>query len=156
VPSPLGGSVLRFDPVSLEFLGVFIASSPLNNLHRPEGLVFGPDGNLYITSFRSDSNDTDKILIFDGKTGDLLDQIVLSEVGQPRAFAQALLFGPSGRLFVPITGGDSSTVGSVRRYNVKNKAFNLFIPPASAGGQLQEPWFLTFGDTNPGTLAYKR
>ena len=70
-------------------------------LHRPEGLVFGPDGNLYITSFRKDSDDTDKILIFNGD-GDLLFKINLYIAGQqPRAFAQAILFGPEGKLIVP-------------------------------------------------------
>ena len=76
------------------FVDVFIESNTVNNLHRPEGLVFGPDGNLYITSFLGvDANDVDKILVFDGDTGEFLDKIDLYAVGQPRAFAQAILFG---------------------------------------------------------------
>lgn len=39
---------------------------------------------------------------------------------QPRAFAQALLFGPGGKLFVPISGSDDSNIaGEVRRYDVR-------------------------------------
>jgi hypothetical protein len=40
-------------------------------------------------------------------------------VGQPRAFAQAIVFGPGGALFVPISG-DGPDTGAARRYNVSN------------------------------------
>ncbi|WP_129690884.1 hypothetical protein [Gottfriedia acidiceleris] len=151
----LGGRVVRYNPRTGKFLGVFIESDPINDLNRPEGLVFGPDGNLYITSFRRDANDTDKILIFDGRKGRFLDKIDLDAVGQPRAFAQAILFGPDGKLFVPING-DGPDTGSVRKYNVHHhhKTFDVFVPPASLGGPLGIPWYLTFGNTNPATLAY--
>ncbi|MGG3468525.1 hypothetical protein ABES02_13710 [Neobacillus pocheonensis] len=108
-------------------------------------------------------NDTDKILIFNGNTGKLLDKIDLFVLGQPRAFAQALLFGPDGKLFIPITGpfdpdtGDPGPfTGSVRRYNVHHyhKSFDVFVPPLLAGGQLEAPWYLTFRNTNPVTLVY--
>lgn len=155
INNPLNGWVLRFNPKKKKFLDVFIRSNDVNNLHRPEGLVFGPDDNLYITSFRRDASDTDKILIFDGESGKLLDKINLYSVGQARAFAQALLFGPDGKLFVPITG-DGPDTGSVRRYSVKHhkKTYDVFVPPAIVGGQLGNPWYLTFGNTNPATLAY--
>ena len=149
-----GGRVLRYNPKTGELLGVFIDSTSANDLNRPEGLVFGPDGNLYITSFRRDANDTDKILIFDGETGEFLDKIDLYVVGQPRSFAQALLFGPDGKLFVPITG-DGPDTGSVRRYNLHyHKTFDVFVKPSSAGGPLGVPWYLTFGNTDPATLAF--
>lgn len=108
----LTGYVLRFDLHTGNFVDVFtsnLAGDCAVHLHRPEGLVFGPDEKLYVTSFRADDSDTDKILIFDGETGECLDQIDLappeSQVGADgRAFAQALLFGPGGDLFVPING----------------------------------------------------
>lgn len=165
--APAKGWVLRFDTKKNKLIDVFISNNDVKDLHRPEGLVFGPDGKLYVTSFRKDPtmpNDTDKILIFDGKTGKLLDKIDLYVLGQPRALAQALLFGPKEKLFVPITGPiDPDTgapvgpnTGSVRRYNVHHhhKTFDVFVPPASAGGPLAVPWYLTFGNTNPATLAY--
>ncbi|KQU23366.1 hypothetical protein ASG65_01905 [Bacillus sp. Leaf13] len=162
ISNPLDGWVLQFDPDTGEFIGVFVGSTVFNNLHRPEGLVFGPDGHLYVTSFRRDENDTDKILIFDRNTGVLLDKIDLYNVGEPRAFAQAILFGPDGKLFVPITGPGPLTgdplgpdTGSVRRYDVQSKTFDVFVPPASEGGPLGEPWYLTFGNTNPATFAYQ-
>src|SRR5262249_37314957 len=137
-------------PTSGAFLGVVVASDSVNDLQRPEGLVFGPDGNLYITSFRKDTTDTDKILEFNGKTGAYIGKIDLDSVGGDRAFAQALLFGPNGKLFVPITGDDSHTTGQVRRYDVTTKTYDVFITSAHLG----QPWYLTFNTTDPATLAY--
>ena len=154
----LGGQVLRFDPATGNFIDAFINSAGgVGQLNRPEGLVFGPDGKLYITSFRADAGDTDKILIFQGPgsltPGASDGGIDLDAIGQPRAFAQALLFGPGGFLFVPISGNGPDT-GSVRRYDVVTKLFSVFVPPTAGGGPLGAPWYLTFGNTNPATLAY--
>ncbi|WP_462408542.1 hypothetical protein [Neobacillus sp. Marseille-QA0830] len=166
------GWVLRFnpDPATGGFLDVFVTGNDMNNLRRPEGLVFGPDGNLYITSFvrvlednTIDPNDTDKILVFKGGTGKFLAQrtMDLYEPGEPRAFAQALLFGPHGKLFVPITGPSDEEggpagpdAGSVRRYDVTTKKYTVFVRPGLEGGPLGQPWYLTFGRTDPRTLEY--
>jgi DNA-binding beta-propeller fold protein YncE len=160
LPAPdgtgLGGQVLRFDPGTKAFIDVFIDDGGgVGHLNRPEGLVFGPNGNLYLTSFRANDSDNDKILVFNGTNGVLLGgkTIDLDRVGQPRAFAQALLFGPGGFLFVPISGNGPDT-GAVRRYNVANKTFVNFVLPAARRGPLGQPWYLTFGQTDPGTLEY--
>ncbi|NOU15111.1 MAG: hypothetical protein HOO92_14315 [Methylococcaceae bacterium] len=150
VGDPLKGYVLRFNAQTGKFVDVFtsnLAPGCAAHLHRPEGLVFGPNNKLYVTSFRADANDTDKVLVFN-RNGSCVDkdQIDLDVVGQPRAFAQAILFGPRGHLFVPI-----NNTGEVRRYNVKTKAVDVFIP---AGGHLLSPWYLTFGETDPRTLEY--
>jgi hypothetical protein len=174
----LHGQILRFDPATKAFQDVFIsdvavtpsaiATSPSSDFNRPEGLVFGPDGNIYVTSFRANSSDTDKILIFAGPgsknppPGSFIGKIDLELAAynqQDRAFAQALLFGPGGFLYVPITGPSlnvggppiGSRTGEVRRYNVGTKTFDVFVPP---GSPLGEPWYLTFGNTDPATLAY--
>jgi DNA-binding beta-propeller fold protein YncE len=157
----LDGWVLRFNPETGEYLGEFITSSEENNLHRPEGLVWGPDGNLYVTSFLgADPSDVDKILIFN-QSGELIDQIELYTPGAPRAFAQAILFGPNGKLYVPITGpfdqmGQPAGVftGSVRVYNVGTKMFDEIVPPFLSGGPLGVPWYLTFRNTDHATLTY--
>jgi hypothetical protein len=122
----------------------------IQDLHRPEGLTFGPDGNLYVTGFRADKNDNDKILILDGTSGALRDEIALDQVHQPRSFAQAIEFGPDGKLFVPISGNGPDT-GSVRSYDVTTKTYTTFVAP---GGPLAFPWYLTFGKTDPAALAY--
>lgn len=140
------GSILRFDPATGDYLGEFVARNT-SPLLRAEGIVFGPDADLYAVSFRLDASDTDKILHFDGQTGALVDSIDLYAVGEPREIpSQALLFGPGGRLFVPIQSS-----GEVRSYDVQTGAYEVFIP---AGGALDTPLYLTFGNTNPATLSY--
>jgi DNA-binding beta-propeller fold protein YncE len=157
---PTGGSVLRFDPVTGKLVDVFITDTGgVGRLNRPEGLVFGPDGKLYVTSFRADATDTDSIRIY-SRERQFLNKIDLDQVGEPRAFAQALLFGPGEFLFVPINNaGEPSTnpfTGEVRRYDVTDSSFphDTFVPPSVQGGPLGEPWYLTFGNTDPRTLQY--
>ncbi|MGH8387021.1 MAG: hypothetical protein ACRESJ_16255 [Pseudomonas sp.] len=145
----LGGQIMRF-AADGKFLGTFISDKGgVGQLNRPEGLVFGPDGRLYVTSFRANASDTDSIRIYD-QTGKFVDKINLYEPGKDRAFAQALLFGPEKKLFVPITN-----TGEVRRYDVVSKQYLLFVAPAKGGGQLREPWYLTFGATDAKTLNYQ-
>ncbi|MFL5240712.1 MAG: MBG domain-containing protein [Gemmataceae bacterium] len=159
----LGGEVMRFDPVSGAFLGDFVQGDPTNDLNRPEGLVFGPDGNLYITSFANldDPNgDSDKILKLDGITGQYLGKIDLDQAGQPRTFAQAILFGPDGKLFVSI-----ENTGEIRKYDASLGAFTQdpynpgtyqsFVPAHADGGPISEAWYMTFDNTDPSTMAYK-
>ena len=164
---PLGGFIVKVNTTT----GVYkvlasedgvLGSTVVSDLHRPEGLVFGPDGNLYVTSFRdnslpdTDPNKTDKILVLNGSTGKLKDEIALDQAGQPRAYAQDILFGPGDSLFVPITAEGQDT-GSVRRYDVSNLthvSYTTFIAPSASGGPLGSPWYLTFGQTDPATLAY--
>ncbi len=60
------GNILRYDERTGDFLGVFIPDGS-GGLGRPDGLVFGPDGNLYVCS-----GGPDCILRYDGITGDPL------------------------------------------------------------------------------------
>lgn len=168
----LGGQVLRFDPATGAYIDTFVSNSDRSDggctdqLNGPEGLVFGPGGRLFITSFRADEADTDKILIFRGPDGPHPGRCVggfaLDKVGAKRSTAAALLFGPSGDLFVPITNAFSpenigKDRGAVRRYRTSctqtaaRSCFTYFVRP---GGRLGQGWYLTFGRTRPGTLAY--
>ena len=148
----LGGDVLRFT-TNGDFVDVFIHDpGGVGGLNRPEGLVFGLDGRLYITSFRANADDVDSIRVYAGD-GSYAESIALDAVGGPRAFAQALLFGPYGRLFVPISGNGPDT-GAVRRYDPGTHDYDDFVPPSAQGGPLGAPWYLSFGATDPATLDY--
>jgi DNA-binding beta-propeller fold protein YncE len=158
--NPIAGWILRFDldhnGAFLKVFASYTGDGCATHLHRPDGLVFGPDGFLYVTVFRASNTDTDKILAFDA-SGNCVNQIDLDQVNQPRAVAQGLLFGPANAagesLFVPISSGGPDT-GAIRRYNVATKTFSNFVPPAVQGGPLGAGWYLTFGHTDPGTLNY--
>lgn len=81
--------IVRFDPRDGSYLGVFAEGGGLNG---PDGVHYGPDGNLYVSSFRGD-----QILRYDGVTGAFMD--VFAE-HQELDGASGLVFGPDGRLYV--------------------------------------------------------
>ncbi len=147
-PNLLPGRVIRFAEDGVA--SVFADGEDCDcGLARPEGLVWGPGNRLYVTSFRLGETDNDKILVFD-KGGKFIDQIDLDQVGQPRAFAQGIIFGPQNKLFVPISGNGPDT-GSVRAYNVHSKKYDVLV---AAGGELLAPFYPIFGKSNPATLNY--
>ncbi len=100
-----------------------------------------------MTSFRASPGDSDSIRIYDAN-GNFVNKIDLHNgTSELRVFAQSLLFGPSGKLFVPI-----NNTGEVRRYNSPTTGdYDSFIP----AGVLVAPWYMTFGKTNPSTLTYE-
>jgi DNA-binding beta-propeller fold protein YncE len=143
----LGGQVLRYNlDGSLD--KIFIADEGgVEKLNRPSGLVFGPDGRLYITSFRADASDIDSIRIYQ-PDGTFWRKVNLNSPNTTRAFSQAILFGPDGCLFVPINTGE------IRKYcGITTGTDDSYT---SIGGDLGagSPWYLTFGKTNPMTLKY--
>ena len=108
---------------------------------------------LYITSFRANESDNDKIMIFKGSSGSYVGRIILTR-SVNREPSHRPCFSAHGFLFVPISGNGPDT-GAVRRYDVTKKKFPFdnFVRPSSQG-PLGQPWYLTFGNTNPGTLEY--
>ncbi len=154
-------SILRFTPYNGKFLDVFTSNEATGcaaNLYKPGGLTFGLDGNLYVASYASGTTDTDKILVF-SPTGSCISTktIVLDTPGGVPFQPQGIVFGPNGGLYAAGSapfGTPNSLTGEIRVYNVSTKAFTVFAKPKTAGGPLGNPEFLTFGETDPMTLAY--
>lgn len=140
------GFIVRFDGQTGAYVDTFADSS--SGLHRPEGLSFGPDGNLYVTSFLFGS-DPDEILIF-APSGVLIGALPLYPAGALRVYAQTLLFGPGGDLFVPLNNN-----GVVRRYSAAAN-FASYTSLPTKGNALKQPWYMTFKATNPSTFAYQQ
>jgi hypothetical protein len=159
------GFIFRFQfnagTQNYHYLNTVVTSTAANyyapGLHSPEGIVFGPDGNIHITSFYAAFSDNlanfvvdrDAILAFNVQGQRVGTPLYLSATNEDRAFAQTMLFGPRGDLFVPITSGSG-----VRRYSASSNYQQFTVLPAS-GGSAVEPWYLTFRGTNPRTLAYE-
>ncbi|MCL1466235.1 hypothetical protein LAY41_17740 [Argonema galeatum A003/A1] len=104
-------AILRYDGVTGTFIDVFVGDRPntpnideSGGLFRPYGSAFGPDGNLYVSSFLSD-----QILRYNGKTGQFIDVFA---TGNQQAGG---LNGPNGLLFSPDASLYVTTEGSVAR-----------------------------------------
>lgn len=144
------GFILRFSAQTGRFVDVFSSNTAVGCaglLHSPEGLTFGPDGRLYVTTANYENlSATGKILVFNRATKACAESIELGIAGASRGIAPSIVFGPGNLLFIP----DVDT-GQVRKYNVATKVFSNFIP---AGGQLINPWYMSFGLTDPESLEY--
>src|SRR5215471_10683239 len=91
VASSGSNQVLAYDGVTGQFQGVFASGG---GLLRPQGLTFGPDGNLYVTGANSSN-----VVRFDGQTGRLIDVFVTPGSGGLSA-GVGLSFGADGNLYV--------------------------------------------------------
>lgn len=109
-------------------LGVFAADQEIQG---PREIVFGPDGNLYVSS-----SVNNKVLRFNGTTGAFLNDFATSGLNFPRG----LLFGPDGNLFVV-----SANTGSVVRYN----GAGTFVAVFTQGGGLSFPTGIAFTPAPP-------
>jgi len=113
---------------SADFIDVFASGGGLD---APIDLVFGPDGNLYVTSFN-----TDEVLRYNGNTGAFID-VFVSAGSAGLDNPVGLVFGPDGNLYV-----SSNVTDEVLRYNGNTGAF---IDVFASGNGLDFPVEFVFG-----------
>jgi WD40 repeat protein len=132
-----GLGVLQYNGLSGAFVTNFVPRGS-GGLTNASGLVFGPDGNLYVSSFSTDS-----VLRYNGTNGAFIDTFVPAHSGG-LAGPQGLAFGPDERLYVCSAGNHA-----VVRYDGKTGGFvDLFVAPGS-GGLSSGPSSLTFTPRGP-------
>jgi glucose/arabinose dehydrogenase len=130
-----GDNVVLFEQESSLYAGEFIKTGS-GGLHAPDFMLFGPDGNLYITS--GDTALTSAVLRYRGRTGQFMNTFT-SGGGLLRPYGMA--FGPDGRLYVA-----SFLTDQIIRYNADTGVFvNVFATSSGMPGGLNGPDALLFG-----------
>ena len=129
-------SILRYNASTGAFIGTFVPSGS-GGLQWPEGISFGPDGNLYVSSFSSDS-----ILRYNGRTGTFIDTFVSVGSGGLNG-PHGLAFGPDNYLYV----SSYFTRNILRYHGITGKFTGVFSP---TGGDVlkRKPTGITFGPDN--------
>src|SRR5262249_50316240 len=123
---------------TLDVLDVFVGDDPLTPedengpLDGPTAAVFGPGGDLFVTSF-----ETDEVLRFDGRSGKYLGVFVSAGSGGLDGPDAGTKFGPDGLLYVPSFWNDR-----VLRYDATGAFVDEFIPFRTGG--LRQPRDLAF------------
>jgi streptogramin lyase len=130
-------AVLQYDAATGVFLDKFVDGAHLTS---PRGIIFGPDGNLYVT----DGDGPGRVVRYDGHTGAFLNEFVPLAGNGGLTHPAGLVFGPSGRadgsLDLYVSGEIDSE--SIFRYDGHTGAFlGKFV----ADGSVQRPLGLTFG-----------
>jgi WD40 repeat protein len=133
-------SVMRYDgttgaplPAPGQTGAIFVPPHSGGLLNNWGQLVFGPDGNLYVSGLG-----TNTVLRYDGTTGAFLGAFVPAGSGGLRA-TEGLAFGPDGNLYVVSDG-----TNNVLQYDGTTGAFlGVFAGP---GSPLAHPLYLSYWD----------
>lgn len=117
------------------YLGEFVSEG----LNSPRDLVFGPNGNLYVSNGFENSGGSDhSVERFNGQTGESEGSFVIPGSGGIKV-PNGMVFGPDGNLYVA-----SSGTGQILRYDGQTGAI-IGSGVFASGGGLVEPRFITFG-----------
>src|SRR5207249_6191735 len=103
--------ILRFSGSTGAFLDEFVTAGS-GDLDAPSGLVFGPDGNLYVGSTTRNT-----ILRFDGTSGAFIDVFVPAGRGG-LTVPVGLAFGPDGNLYVASARSEEHTSELQSRFDL--------------------------------------
>jgi len=122
--SGVGGDVKKFNGVTGAFMEEFVPYLS-GDLEYAQGILFGPDGNLYVCNQSSVTN-TAAIKRYNGATGAFMgDFVPLSVTTDP----VDLKFGPDGDLYVSLFYGHT-----IERYNGTTGAdLGAFVPSGTGG-----------------------
>jgi sugar lactone lactonase YvrE len=125
-------SVERYDASTGAFISTFVTPG-LGGLSRPRDLIFGPDGNLYVSSPGDgvNGNNLQSVLRYNGSTGAFMGAFATG------VDARGLRFGPDGNLYVASYGNNE-----VIEFDGSTGAF---IRVFASGGALNGPVGVLFG-----------
>ncbi|TVQ33756.1 MAG: hypothetical protein EA370_11530 [Wenzhouxiangella sp.] len=137
------GNVLRFDPVSRQFMDEFVPTGS-GGLVFARDLAFGPDGHLYVAC-----QDSHRILRYDGASGAFMD--VVAEAGEGGLDSpSSLRFAPvldqihpghSGHFFNPARAGEGWLLEILDQTDATLGWFT-YPPEGSAG---EQDWLVGYG-----------
>jgi len=129
VASRFSNNILRYNSQTGAFVSVFASG---NGLANPNGIAYGPDGNLY-----AGQGDQSRVLRFDGQTGAYLGEFVSASTPGGLLSCRGLAFGPDNDLYVC-----SGATDQVLRYNGTTGSF---VGVAASGQGMRGPVGLSFG-----------
>ncbi len=129
-------NVVRYDLRSGVLIDTFVQPES-GGLFAPRNITFGPDGHLYVVDGGLMGGAGNKVIRYDGVSGDFIDVFVAPGSGGLNDPAD-LAFGPDGSLYVTSVESDS-----VLRFDGSTGAFLDVFVSANSGG-LFEPRGLAF------------
>ncbi|MCP3142610.1 Vgb family protein [Pyxidicoccus xibeiensis] len=129
-------NVVRVDAETGEFLEDFVADDGPAGLAAPDALVFGPEGDLYVSSGATEENSA--IVRYDGETGEFVTVFAVAR-GLVRPYG--LAFGPDGLMYV-----SSFLTDRILRFDGETGTFiDVFATGNGQPGGLNGPNGLAFG-----------
>jgi hypothetical protein len=135
VANSQGDNIVVFDEETGDFLATLVQAGA-GGLVAPDAMVFGPDGNLYVSSGETAADSA--ILRFEPGNGTFID-VFAAGAGLTRPYG--LAFGPDGLLYV-----SSFLTDQILRFNGTTGEFvDIFAAGTGRAGGLNGPHQLVFG-----------
>lgn len=139
VSNGAGNNVLRFNgstgaplPSAGNAGAQFAATAGFNG---PTGLLFGPNGDLYVASAGPYTSRPQTIYRFSGDTGSFTDAFSDSSLGRP----VGMTIGTDGKLYVA-----SIDANAIERFDILAETFSDFFVPSNNNGGMASMDYLMF------------